>query len=182
MTTGSETVAEFVDWLAAFLPNDYYENYREYRWDIPLRRAYQRAAFETGWLQPTWPREHGGRSLGLRDAMEIRIEGALRSVPKLPNIQGPGVAAPGIRQFGTPPRSSACWCRCCAATNGGRWVCPSRRPGRTSPACAPAPSATVMCSGSTVTRSGPRRLTNRGGARCMPAPIRTRRNTVASRA
>ena len=61
-----------------------------------------RAAFEAGWLQPTWPREHGGRSLGLRDAMEVRIEGALRSAPKLPNIQGPGVAAPGIRQFGTP--------------------------------------------------------------------------------
>ncbi len=34
--------------------------------------------------------------------MEIRIEGALRSAPKLPSIQGPGVAAPGIRQFGTP--------------------------------------------------------------------------------
>jgi alkylation response protein AidB-like acyl-CoA dehydrogenase len=101
-TTPSEVVAEFVDWLAAFLPDDYYENYRRYRWDIPLRRAYQRAAFEGGWLQPTWPREHGGRSLGLRDAMEIRIEGALRSAPKLPNIQGPGVAAPGIRQFGTP--------------------------------------------------------------------------------
>jgi alkylation response protein AidB-like acyl-CoA dehydrogenase len=38
----------------------------------------------------------------LRDAMEVRIEAALRSAPKLPNIQGPGVAAPGIRQFGTP--------------------------------------------------------------------------------
>ncbi len=101
-TTPSEAVAEFIDWLAAFLPNDYYENYRQYRWDIPLRRDYQRAAFEGGWIQPTWPREHGGRSLGLRDAMEIRIEGALRSAPKLPNIAGPGVAAPGIRQFGTP--------------------------------------------------------------------------------
>jgi alkylation response protein AidB-like acyl-CoA dehydrogenase len=100
--TRSEVVTEFVAWLAEFLPNDYYERYREYRWDLPLRRDYQRAAFEAGWLQPTWPREHGGRSLGLRDAMEIRIEGALRSAPKLPNIQGPGVAAPGIRQFGTP--------------------------------------------------------------------------------
>jgi alkylation response protein AidB-like acyl-CoA dehydrogenase len=100
--TQSEIVAEFTTWLAAFLPNDYYERYREYRWDLPLRRDYQRAAFEAGWLQPTWPREHGGQSLGLRDAMEIRIEGALRSAPKLPNIQGPGVAAPGIRQFGTP--------------------------------------------------------------------------------
>jgi alkylation response protein AidB-like acyl-CoA dehydrogenase len=34
--------------------------------------------------------------------MEVRVEAALRSAPKLPSIQGPGVAAPGIRQFGTP--------------------------------------------------------------------------------
>jgi alkylation response protein AidB-like acyl-CoA dehydrogenase len=95
-------VEEFGSWLAGFLPHDYYEKYRQYRWDLPLRRDYQRAAFEAGWLQPTWPREHGGRSLGLRDAMEVRIEAATRSAPKLPNIQGPGVAAPGIRQFGTP--------------------------------------------------------------------------------
>lgn len=94
--------AEFGAWLSDFLPGDYYDRYREYRWDIPLRRDYQRAAFEAGWLQPTWPREHGGRSLGLRDAMEIRIEAAQRSAPKLPNVAGPGVAAPGIRQFGTP--------------------------------------------------------------------------------
>nr|WP_310768776.1 acyl-CoA dehydrogenase family protein [Mycobacterium sp. Z3061] len=94
--------AEFGAWLSDLLPGDYYDRYREYRWDIPLRRDYQRAAFEAGWLQPTWPREHGGRSLGLRDAMEIRIEAALRSAPKLPNVAGPGVAAPGIRQFGTP--------------------------------------------------------------------------------
>lgn len=95
-------IDEFGIWLRDILPDDYYDRYRDYRWDIPLRRDYQRAAFEAGWLQPTWPREHGGRSLGLRDAMEIRIEAAVRSAPKLPNIQGPGVAAPGIRQFGTP--------------------------------------------------------------------------------
>ena len=95
-------VDEFGVWLTGFLPNDYYENYRQYRWDLTLRRDYQRAAFEAGWIQPTWPREHGGRSLGLRDAMEVRLEAALRSAPKLPNIAGPNVAAPGIRQFGTP--------------------------------------------------------------------------------
>lgn len=96
-----EAVEEFGAWLAEFLPDDYYEKYRQYRWDLGLRRDYQRAAFEAGWIQPTWPREHGGRSLGLRDAMEVRIEAALRSAPKLPNIAGPNVAAPGIRQFGT---------------------------------------------------------------------------------
>jgi alkylation response protein AidB-like acyl-CoA dehydrogenase len=98
----SEVAGEFATWLAEFLPNDYYQQYRRYRWDLPLRRDYQRAAFEAGWIQPTWPREHGGRSLGLRDAMEVRLEGAMRSAPKLPNIAGPNVAAPGIRQFGTP--------------------------------------------------------------------------------
>ena len=102
LTSKSEVVAEFATWLADFLPDDYYEKYRQYRWDLPLRRDYQRAAFEAGWIQPTWPREHGGRSLGLRDAMEVRLEGAMRSAPKLPNIAGPNVAAPGIRQFGTP--------------------------------------------------------------------------------
>jgi alkylation response protein AidB-like acyl-CoA dehydrogenase len=98
----SDVVAEFTDWLTDFLPDDYYDRYREYRWDLGLRGDYQRAAFEAGWLQPTWPREHGGRSLGLRAALEIRLEGALRSAPKLPNIAGPNVAAPAIRQFGTP--------------------------------------------------------------------------------
>ena len=97
----SGAVAEFASWLTEFLPDDYYDRYREYRWDLELRRDYQRAAFEAGWLQPTWPREHGGRSFGRRTAMEIRLEAALRSAPKLPNIAGPNVAAPAIRQFGT---------------------------------------------------------------------------------
>src|ERR1700740_21932 len=97
----SDVVAEFSAWLTDFLPDYYSARYREYRWDLGLRRGYQRAAFEAGCLQPTWPREHGGRSLGLRDAMEIRLEGAMRSAPQLPNIAGPNVPAPGIRQFGT---------------------------------------------------------------------------------
>jgi alkylation response protein AidB-like acyl-CoA dehydrogenase len=97
----SDTVAEFASWLTDFLPDDYRDRYREYRWDLKLRRNYQRAAFEAGWLQPTWPREHGGRSLDLQAAMEIRLAAALRPAPKLPNIAGPNVAAPAIRQFGT---------------------------------------------------------------------------------
>ncbi|WP_434085727.1 acyl-CoA dehydrogenase family protein [Mycobacterium ulcerans] len=93
---------EFASWLADFLPRDYYQRYPRCRWDVALRRDYQRAAFEAGWIQPTWPRRHGGRSLGLAEAMEIRIEAALRSPPKLPNIAGPNVVAPGLHQFGTP--------------------------------------------------------------------------------
>jgi alkylation response protein AidB-like acyl-CoA dehydrogenase len=98
----SDLTAEYAAWLTEFLPGDYYDRYEDYRWDIELRRDHQRAAFEAGWLQPTWTRDHGGRSLGLAEAMEVRLEAAMRSAPKLPNIAGPGVAAPGIRQFGTP--------------------------------------------------------------------------------
>lgn len=93
--------AEFADWLADFLPDDYYSEYSRYRWDIGLRRDYQRACFEAGWIQPTWPAEHGGRSLNQAQAMEIRLEAAVRAAPKLPNIAGPNVAAPGVREFGT---------------------------------------------------------------------------------
>ncbi len=97
-----DLTAEYAAWLTDFLPDDYYDRYDDYRWDIELRRDHQRAAFEAGWLQPTWTGEHGGRSLGLAEAMEVRLEAAMRSAPKLPNVAGPGVAAPGIRQFGTP--------------------------------------------------------------------------------
>jgi alkylation response protein AidB-like acyl-CoA dehydrogenase len=93
--------AEFANWLDDFLPDDYYAEYATYRWDIELRRDYQRACFEAGWIQPTWSAAQGGRSLSPADAMEIRLEAALRAAPKLPNIAGPNVAAPGVREFGT---------------------------------------------------------------------------------
>ena len=99
----AELRAEYAAWLDDFLPADYYgERYRDYRWDLGLRRAHQEAAFEAGWLQPTWTPEHGGRNLDPAAAMSLRIEAAVRSAPKLPNVAGPNVAAPGIREFGTP--------------------------------------------------------------------------------
>jgi alkylation response protein AidB-like acyl-CoA dehydrogenase len=94
--------AEYASWLTDFLPSDYYDRYDDYRWDMPLRRAHQAAAFEAGWLQPAWPREHGGRELGPLEALTVRLESAVRAAPKLPNIQGVGVVAPGLRAFGTP--------------------------------------------------------------------------------
>jgi len=94
--------ADYAAWIDDFLPSDYYERYAAYRWDVELRRAYQAAAFEAGWLQPAWPREHGGRDLGPLEALTVRLESAVRAAPKLPNIQGVGVVAPGLRAYGTP--------------------------------------------------------------------------------
>ena len=92
----------YVAWLTDFLPSDYADRYADYRWDLGLRRAHQTAAFEAGWLQPGWPAEHGGQSLGPLEAMTVRLEAAVRGAPKLPNIQGVNVVAPGLREFGTP--------------------------------------------------------------------------------
>lgn len=97
-----EVRERYVAWLTAFLPSDYLDRYAEHRWDLGLRRAHQEAAFEAGWLQPAWPPEHGGQSLGPVEAMTVRLESALRAAPKLPNIQGVNVVAPGLREFGTP--------------------------------------------------------------------------------
>ena len=92
----------YAAWLIDFLPDDYADRYADYRWDSGLRRAHQAAAFEAGWLQPSWPPEHGGQSLGPLEAMTVRLEAAVRAAPKLPNIQGVNVVAPGLREFGTP--------------------------------------------------------------------------------
>ena len=97
-----EVRERYVAWLAEFLPPDYYDRYADYRWDLGLRRAHQAAAYEAGWLQPTWSREHGGQELGPLEAMTVRLESAVRAAPKLPNIQGVNVVAPGLREFGTP--------------------------------------------------------------------------------
>jgi alkylation response protein AidB-like acyl-CoA dehydrogenase len=98
----SGVTAEFEAFLNAFLPNDYDEKYREYRRDTGLRRHYQAAAFDEGWLVPEWDRDEGGRGLDGPDALAVRLAGARRRVPRLLNIQGVGVAAPAIRAFGTP--------------------------------------------------------------------------------
>jgi alkylation response protein AidB-like acyl-CoA dehydrogenase len=97
-----EVRERYVGWLASFLPADYYDRYAEHRWDLGLRRAHQEAAFEAGWLQPTWPRALGGQDLGPVEAMTVRLESAVRAAPKLPNIQGVNVVAPGLRQYATP--------------------------------------------------------------------------------
>ena len=89
-------------WLDDFLPHGYLANYAEHRRDWDLRRAYQRAAFEAGWLVPQWEPGLGGQSLARLETLTIQLESARRAVPKLPNVQGVGVVAPALREHGTP--------------------------------------------------------------------------------
>ncbi|WP_432974904.1 acyl-CoA dehydrogenase family protein [Dactylosporangium sp. CA-233914] len=93
--------AMFDAFLDDFLPADYVEDYQRYRTDAELRKAYQAAAFDEGWLIPEWSRPEGGRDLNGADALAVKLVGARRRVPRFMNIQGVGVAAPAIRAFGT---------------------------------------------------------------------------------
>jgi len=88
-------------WLDAFLPADYVARYAEHRLDWDLRCDHQRAAFEAGWLVPQWEHGLGGQQLGHLETLTIRLESARRAAPKLPNVQGIGVVAPGLREHGT---------------------------------------------------------------------------------
>jgi len=98
----AEAGMEYSSWLAGWLPSDYDEHFHRYRWDAELRRSYQVAAFEEGWLMPEWPPELGGRDLGPREAMAVRIAAAERPAPKLLNIQGLNMVARALRVHGTP--------------------------------------------------------------------------------
>jgi alkylation response protein AidB-like acyl-CoA dehydrogenase len=98
----ADAVAEFVAFLRSFLPAGYADRVADYRDDHSLRAEYQAAAFDSGWLMPEWEPGLGGHDLPLADALAVRIEGARRQVPRMLNVQGAGVVAPALRQFGTP--------------------------------------------------------------------------------
>jgi alkylation response protein AidB-like acyl-CoA dehydrogenase len=89
-------------WLADFLPPDYRERLQAYRLDLDFRRAYQRAAYEAGWLAPSETAEHGGRDLDPVSELLVKVEFARLGAPRLPNVQGPGVIAPALGEFGSP--------------------------------------------------------------------------------
>ncbi|WP_436700533.1 acyl-CoA dehydrogenase family protein [Nocardioides sp. BYT-33-1] len=97
-----DIAAEFTAFLDDVLPADYEARYEEYRHDNALRAAYQARAFDEGWLVPDGAVGLGGRGLDATDALAVRLVGAERRVPRLVNIQGAGVAAPALAQFGTP--------------------------------------------------------------------------------
>lgn len=102
----SDALAAYAAFLGDVLPGDYSERIDHYRHDDQLRTDFQIAQFEAGWLVPDWEPEFGGQSLHSGDALSVRIEGARRRVPKIHNVQGVGVVAPGLRRFGTPEQQA----------------------------------------------------------------------------
>ena len=98
----TDSLTQFRSFLDTVLPKDYAVAYAGYREDEDLRRRFQAAMFDEGWLIPDWPHGLGGRDLPRTEALTIRIEGARLRIPREMNIQAAGVVAPALRTFGTP--------------------------------------------------------------------------------
>jgi alkylation response protein AidB-like acyl-CoA dehydrogenase len=65
-------------------------------------RRWTRTMFDAGWLVPGWPPERGGRNAGPIETLVYMEELARAHVPRTTNVQGLGIVAPSILDYGTP--------------------------------------------------------------------------------
>jgi alkylation response protein AidB-like acyl-CoA dehydrogenase len=64
-------------------------------------RRWTRTMFDAGWLVPGWPPELGGRNAGPIETLVYLEELARARVPRTTNVQGLGIVAPSILDYGT---------------------------------------------------------------------------------
>ena len=67
----------------------------------PWARRWTRTMFDAGWLVPGWPPELGGRNAGPIETLVYIEELAKARVPRTTNVQGLGIVAPSIIDYGT---------------------------------------------------------------------------------
>ncbi|MCU1355763.1 MAG: acyl-CoA dehydrogenase protein [Acidimicrobiales bacterium] len=65
-------------------------------------RRWTRTMFDAGWLVPGWPPELGGRNATPTQTLVYLEELARARVPRTSNVQGLGIVAPSIIDYGTP--------------------------------------------------------------------------------
>jgi alkylation response protein AidB-like acyl-CoA dehydrogenase len=65
-------------------------------------RRWTRTLFDAGWLVPGWPPELGGRNATPIQTLVYLEELARAKVPRTTNVQGLGIVAPSIVDYGTP--------------------------------------------------------------------------------
>jgi alkylation response protein AidB-like acyl-CoA dehydrogenase len=65
-------------------------------------RDFTRKMFDEGWLVPGWPAERGGRNAGPVETIIYMEELYKARVPRTTNVQGLGIIAPSILDYGTP--------------------------------------------------------------------------------
>ena len=64
-------------------------------------RRWTRTMFDAGWLVPGWPPELGGRNAGPIETLVYLEELAAAGLPRTTNVQGLGIVAPSIVDYGT---------------------------------------------------------------------------------
>jgi alkylation response protein AidB-like acyl-CoA dehydrogenase len=97
--------AEFRDWLTANRPSaaEMAAEPSVSTGHAPAwARRWTRAMFDAGWLVPGWPPERGGRNAGPIETLVVLEELARARVPRTTNVQGLGIVAPSIVDYGTP--------------------------------------------------------------------------------
>jgi alkylation response protein AidB-like acyl-CoA dehydrogenase len=65
-------------------------------------RRWTRTMFDAGWLVPGWPPELGGRNATPTQTLVYLEELARARIPRTSNVQGLGIVAPSIVDYGTP--------------------------------------------------------------------------------
>jgi alkylation response protein AidB-like acyl-CoA dehydrogenase len=68
----------------------------------PWARRWTRTMFDAGWLVPGWPPELGGRNASPIETLVYIEELAKARIPRTTNVQGLGIVAPSIIDYGTP--------------------------------------------------------------------------------
>jgi alkylation response protein AidB-like acyl-CoA dehydrogenase len=97
--------AEFREWLAANRPSPddmaaepSLSTGHAPKWS----RDFTRKMFDDGWLVPGWPPERGGRNAGAIETIIYMEELYKARVPRTANVQGLGIIAPSILDYGRP--------------------------------------------------------------------------------
>jgi alkylation response protein AidB-like acyl-CoA dehydrogenase len=97
--------AEFREWLAANRPSpaDMAAEPSVSSGHAPQwAKDWTRRMFDAGWLVPGWPPERGGRNCGPVETLIYMEELYKQRIPRTTNVQGLGIIAPSIIDYGTP--------------------------------------------------------------------------------
>ncbi len=92
---------EVRDWFQANVPRDLETVFRDDEAAVERSRAWQRALHEGGWAGLSWPKEYGGRGVGLMEQVIFSQEFMRAKAPPMLNVIGLGMAGPTIIAHGT---------------------------------------------------------------------------------
>jgi alkylation response protein AidB-like acyl-CoA dehydrogenase len=96
--------AELLEWLAVNRPSPEEmaaEPSRSTGHAPAWARRWTRTMFDAGWLVPGWPPERGGRNASPVESLVFIEELAKAKVPRTTNVQGLGIVAPSILDYGS---------------------------------------------------------------------------------